>query len=66
MFTEGCSSPAYSEAEALIYANAAMAGERDGVPFSKEPSAAWRLDPQTARLAPISTRGMVCIDVGQD
>jgi hypothetical protein len=66
MFTEGCSSPAYSEAEALIYANAATAGERDGVPFSKEPSAAWRLDPQTARLAPISTRGMVCIDVGQD
>jgi hypothetical protein len=64
LFTEGCSSPDYSDEGGFIYANAAMAGERDGVPFSKEPSAAWRLDPQTARLAPISTRGMACAEVG--
>jgi hypothetical protein len=56
----GCKSPAYVETAARIYAQASVVPTEDQLMNTNEPSAAWRLDRETARLIPISPRSVVC------
>ena len=58
IFTEYCTHPDYPETAARIYANAGTAQQRPGL--SDPPSAAWRLDRDTARLLPVDAANVTC------